>query len=98
MTDLEVDHAAMLAAVRREAEMWRTAKDRMAERCIAAEAAADKAYRANAAWHRRAEAAEAARDALLTDLEALLSEFKLPSTRGRLQDLIAKHRPTNGDE
>jgi hypothetical protein len=43
---IEVDHEATLAAVRREAEMWRTAKDRLAEQLTRAEAALDQAVEA----------------------------------------------------
>jgi hypothetical protein len=76
---IEVDHEATLAAVRREAEMWRTAKDRMAERCIAAEAEAARIQtlynatveRAQRAYNER-DAAEARCAALETALRDVL--------------------------
>lgn len=39
---IEVDHEANLAAARREAEMWRTAKDGLAERLNHSEAEVDR--------------------------------------------------------
>jgi plasmid stabilization system protein ParE len=74
MSEIEVDYEAMLAAARREAEVWRTAKDRLAEQL---------------------NAAEAARDALLTDLHALREWFGdkgyLVSER-ELGRVLGKHR------
>jgi chromosome segregation ATPase len=68
---IEVDHEATLAAVRKEAEMWRTAKDRMAERAISAEndaeiwhkVARDEGFRLTAARDQIADM-EAQRDQL----------------------------------
>jgi hypothetical protein len=79
---IEVDHEATLAAVRREAEMWRTAKDRMAERCIAAEAEAARIQtlynatveRAQRAYNER-DAAEARCAALEAALRDVLEEY-----------------------
>jgi hypothetical protein len=70
---IEVDHEATLAAVRREAEMWRTAKDRMAERCIAAEAEAARIQTLYNATVERAQRAYNERDAAEA-LEAALRD------------------------